>query len=334
MAYYTNPYEGLSFFSFFLELFSRILQLITGKISLSALASDEIQLLVLIGISISSGIIGTCLVLKKNTMLANSLSHTILIGIVGAYLLTRDSLSDVESHQAPIPIQAMLIAAIFMGIITTFLTEFLTKKARLQEDASTGLVFSSLFALGIVLVTVLTRSAHIGTEVVMGNVDALHLDDLKLVYFILVINIVLYLLFNKEYRVVLFDTGFSKALGFSPNFFNYLIMVQTSITVIGAFRAVGVLMILSFLTGPILAAKLWVNSLNKVILLAIFFGCMASLIGVALSRHLLSSYELTLSTAGLVILVIIFIFFISILCKLKERLVIFRVSKKEMQEAG
>lgn len=334
MPRYMNPYEGLSFFEFFIELFSRILQVITGNISFSTLASDEIQLLVLMGISISSGIIGTCLVLKKNTMLANSLSHTILIGIVGAYLITRNNLIEIDKDQGPIPIQTMLIAAIFMGIATTFLTEFLTKKARLQEDASTGLVFSSLFALGIILVTVLTRSAHIGIEVVMGNVDALHIEDLKLVYLVLMINLFLSLLFNKEYKITLFDTGFSKSLGISPNFFNYLIMIQTSITVISAFRAVGVLMILSFLTGPILSARLWVHSFNKLIFLSIFFGCLASLLGVALSRHLLSQYELALSTGGLVIAVLIFIFLLSTLYKLKERLVVFHLSKKEDPEAG
>ena len=89
--------------------------------------------------------------------------------------------------------------------------------ARLQEDASTGLVFTSLFAIGIALVTLLTRSAHLGTEVVMGNVDALQREDCVLVFIVLGLNIVLCTLFFKEYKMTTFDPGLAKALGFFNN---------------------------------------------------------------------------------------------------------------------
>src|SRR5262249_1502864 len=141
--------------------------------------------------------------------LANSLSHTILIGIVIAYLLTREG---VVGH-AHIDIKWMLLASAIMGVVTAFLTQFLTNVAKLQEDASTGLVFTSLFALGIVLVTSLTRSAHIGTEVVMGNVDALQWDDIKLVAVIVLINIALFSIFFKEFKITTFDPGLANSFG-------------------------------------------------------------------------------------------------------------------------
>ena len=78
-----NPYSGSSFFGFFAVLGQRLMGIFSGN--LEPLASDEVQLLVLVLISLSSALVGTFLVLKKKAMLANSLSHTILLGIVGAF---------------------------------------------------------------------------------------------------------------------------------------------------------------------------------------------------------------------------------------------------------
>ncbi len=175
----------------------------------------------------------------------------------------------------------------------------LTKTARLQEDASIGIVFTTLFALGITIVTVASRNAHIGVEVVMGNVDALQPQDCITALVILLGNIILIGLFYKEFVITTFDSGLARALGFSVGFFNYLLMVQVSGTVIGAFRAVGVLMVLAFITGPTLIARMLTDELRKVLLYSVMIGVLVSIIGVALSRHLVSVYELPLSTPEL-----------------------------------
>lgn len=311
---YSNPYDGQTFLGFFAVLLGRIWEFLTGQLALSNLVSDEIQILVLIGVAASSALVGSFLVLRKMTMLANSLSHTILLGIVIVYVVTHNGLFTIASnHSEHINIQAMLLAALGMGLVTTFLTELLTKVAKLQEDASTGLVFTSLFALGIVLVTLLTKDAHIGTEVVMGNVDALHIDDCRLAFVILGINVIAFLMFFKEFRITTFDAGLSKALGISPFLFNYLLMAQVSMTSIGAFRAVGVLMVLAFMTGPVLTARLLTHDLMRMIWMAVGLGCLASVVGVALSRHLLSVNGLALSTGGIVVCVIVALFLVALL---------------------
>lgn len=317
---YFNPYSGKTFAGFFLEFFYRLSQFMQGRIPLDQLASDEIQIVVLTAVAASSALVGVFLVLRRMTMLANSLSHTILIGIVIAFIITSGGvLTQSDSHSEPIHIEAMLIASLVMGVVTTFLTEFLSKTVRLQEDASIGIVFTSLFALGIILVTLVTRNAHIGTEVVMGNVDALHIDDCKLVFSILAMNVVLMLLFFKEYKITTFDSGLAKAFGISTTFFNYLLMVQTSATAIGAFRAVGVLMFLAFITGPALTARLLTDKLRTMIVLAVAIGCAASIIGVALARHMLSVYDMPLSTGGVVTCVIAVLFTLSAMRSLITR---------------
>ncbi len=304
-----NPYSGTTFFGFFVQLSIRLMAFLTGKIGTNDLVSDEIQVLVLVGIALSAAVLGCFLVLRRMTMLANALSHTILLGIVLVYfLMTKGILVQMTDPHDPIPIQAMLIASLVMGMVTTFLTEFLTKTIGLQEDASTGIVFTSLFALGVILVTLLTRNVHIGTEVVMGNVDALQFGDLKLVLAVLVLNIVLIFLFYKEYQITTFDSGLSKALGISPIFFNYLLMMQVSATAIGGFRAVGVLMVLALITGPALTARMLTHHLKWMLVLSALIGSLASVIGVALSRHFLSVGGMALSTGGVVVCVITALF--------------------------
>lgn len=299
---FLNPYYGQTFGGFIAQFLRRLMDLATGQLEFGQLTSDEIQILVLIGVAASSAMVGTFLVLRKMTMLANSLSHTILMGIVLAYVFVMPTV-DQHGSQA-IPMTALLIASLLMGFLTAFLTEFLTKTGRLQEDASTGLVFTTLFALGVVLVTILTRDAHIGTEAVMGNADALHVNDIKWVYWILGGNLCLFLLFFKEYKITTFDAKLAYALGFSPIFFNYLLMAQVSATAIGAFRAVGVLLVLAFMTGPVLMARLLTHDLKKLLFLSVGIGALASFVGVALARHLLTVYGMALSTSGIVVCVI------------------------------
>jgi len=208
-ATYHNPYYNQNFFEFFWQLILRIFGFVKGEFGIKELASDEVQMIVLMFVAISTALVGTFLVLRRMTMLANSLSHTILIGIVVVFVFTTNGVLSQGS------IQAMLIAAVVTGLITAYLTEFLTKTVKLQVDASTGIVFTTLFAIGIILVTLLTRNAHIGTEVVMGNTDALHIDDCKLVGIIILLNLFVSILFFKEYKITTFDPALAKALGIS-----------------------------------------------------------------------------------------------------------------------
>lgn len=298
---YFNPYYDQDILGFFGVFFWRAWELLSGKLSFGDIVADEIQILVLCGVACSAALVGSFLVLKKMAMLANSISHTILVGIVIAFVFTtKGFFGEAPEHDA-INVEAMLAASLIMGVVTALLTEFLTKTVRLQEDASTGLVFTTLFAIGIIMVTILTRNAHIGAEIVMGNVDALHFDDIKLIGIILVANLLLIILLYKEYEITTFDPGLARALGYSTTFFNYLLMVQVSATVVGAFRAVGVLMVLCFITGPSLIARLLTHNLKSLLLLAVCIGAGASILGVAIARHVLTVNGIALSTAGVVV---------------------------------
>lgn len=301
-----NPYYNQDFFGFFFVLFQRLSQLLTGHIGIHNLASDEIQMLVLACLGVSSALCGSFLVLKKMTMMANSISHTILLGIIPAFLLGSGERFDLFT---------LIMAAIIAAWLTAFCTQALCNFTRLQVDASLGIVFTSLFALGIILATLLTRNSHIGAETVMGNVDALHPDDLKGALFILLLNLSMIVLFYRYWQITAFDSAYATLLGIPAERFNYLLLFLSSLTLVGSFRAVGVLMVLTFITAPPLIARLFCSSLKKLLFISTTIAFFVSLSGVALSRHFLTVYDLALSTGGLLVTLFGIIYLLSITFK-------------------
>ena len=277
-------------------LFKRIFQALFGEGG--TLATDEVQLLVLIMIALSSALVGTFLVLKKMTMLANSLSHTILLGIVGAFLIMRGE--GIYSMS----LSALLIGALITALCTTFSTEFLHKKLRLQEDTSIGMIFTAFFALGVILVTTLSKNTHLSIEAIMGNVDALHPKDVKQVFYLFLFNAALIFFFFRRLEILAFDSELARNMGISLVFFNYLLMFQTALTAIGSFRAVGAFLFLAFLVAPVLTARFFTHRLKPLLFLAGGIGVLAALCAVALSRHFLSVYHVPLATSGLVALIL------------------------------
>ncbi len=297
-----NPYWGADFVQFFVTLIARIYHFFTG--GESRLASDELQLLVLVLMSVATALIGTFFVLRKMTMLANALSHTILPGVVLSFLAYHMYKGPSESFDFShlLPSDTFLIGgALLSSFVTTFLTRLIVVYLPVAEDASIGMVFTLLFALGIILVTTLTKSAHVGAELLMGNVDALHRADLELMFWIFVFTVAIVLFFWRALFLTSFDPLFAKMCQVSCEKVNYLLMALVSISAIGAFRACGVLIFLAFLVTPSLLARRLSHSLKAVAAISCLVAAIASVVGVALSRHILSVYGLACSTSGIIV---------------------------------
>jgi manganese/zinc/iron transport system permease protein len=303
-----NPYSGQDFFGFFSVFFSRVFLLITGKVPLHQMASDEIQCFVLLFLGVALAFLGSFLVLKQMTMLANALSHTILLGIIVSFLLFQSLFSIEHLESSFTSMKVLWIASLLSGVFTVLLTQFCTKIFHLQEDASIGLVFTTLFALGVLLVTLYTKNLHLGTEAVMGNIDALHYDDVKASATLALINMAFCVLFFRGFYLSAFDSGFAKSLGWPVGILDYLLMVLTAAGAIASFRAVGVLLFLSFLVGPTLISLRYTCSVKKLIILSFLVSAGCSFLAVALSRHILTVYKAPLSTSGLVVTIIFLVY--------------------------
>lgn len=286
-----NPYWGKHIGSFFTVLLKRIFLFLTGNLSIQDLATDELQILILLCIAISSSLVGCFLVLRKMTMQANALSHTVLCGILVSHLICNHTTHTLTGY---------MIASLITALITISLIQLLTRYAQVQEDASIGLVFTTLFALGIVGVSMYGRNMHIGTEIVMGNIDALSLSDCNISLLALFSNLAITLVFFPTMRLLAFDTQFAKSLGVNIAIFELLLIIQTAITTTAAFRAVGALLVLAFFVGPTLTARLFTHKLRTLLILSCLSSVGCSLCGVALARHILSLYNIPLSTSALI----------------------------------
>ncbi len=257
--------------------------------------TDGIQMAVLSAIAVACGLISPFLVLKRMTMFANSLSHTILLGIALAFLWTGGAFFSLPH---------LLIGASFAALMTALFTGGLVRFFRLQEDASIGLVFTALFAAGITVVTLFTRDAHIGIEAVMGNADVLQQSDLRLALSLVGLNLAMVLLFYKQFQLLSFDPHGAKTIGIPCHLFHFLFLGLVAATCIGAFRAVGALLVLAFLVGPYLIARLFCHRLPWLLFWTPCVGVAASLSGVLLSRYFFTVFGWSLSTGGLVVVVI------------------------------
>lgn len=250
--------------------------------------TDLLQIGVLCSVALACGLLGPFLVLRRMAMFANSLSHTILLGIAAAFLAVGSSFN----------LGTLLIGAFLSAIMTAFFTGGLVRIFRLQEDASIGLVFTALFALGITVVTLYMKNVHLGLEAVMGNADILHAGDLKLALSLVGLNLGAIVLFYRQLKLNSFDPNLGRVLKVPS--LHFLLLFLTAATCIGAFKAVGVLLVLSFLVGPFLTARLFCSRLKFLLWLTPLIGMGASILGVLISRIAFDCFGLALSTGGIV----------------------------------
>lgn len=304
-----NPYMHQDIFGFFATLFKRLPLFLQGKLPFEALSSDEVQLIVLSLVAFSSALVGSFLTLRKMAMFANALSHTILLGIIGAYLLLAPPGADF--HET-IGMKELLVASLISALLTGCLTEFVAKVLKVHKEASIGLVFTSLFSLSVLLVSLIHSNIHMGLDLVMGNADALTLQDIKSVVWVAALNLFCITLCFKELKITSFDASLARTFGLPLGFFHMLLMLLTSLSATSAFRCVGVLMVLGLFVIPSLFARLFATTLLKHLLWAGAVALSAAILGVALSRHMLFVYGLPLSTSGIVVILLVLFYLVGV----------------------
>lgn len=250
-------------------------------------ASLEIQVIAIL-ISIACAMSGTFLVLRKMSMMTDSITHTILFGIVVAYFITRDLNSPI-----------LIVGAALVGVLTVWLTETVVKTKLVSEDSAIGLVFSFLFSLAIFLVTKYADSVHLDVDtVLLGDLTYAPFDrfifngvDIASVGLIVslvlvVINLIFIIVFYRVLKLSTFDTLLATTLGFSPVIIHYALMTLVSVTAVGAFQSAGSILVIAFMIVPPATAYLLSNDLKVILFLSAFFGGLNSVLGYQLATYL------------------------------------------------
>lgn len=249
---------------------------------LDAFFGDIALMIILTGalVGCASTLVGTFLVLRGNSMLSDAISHSIILGIVVVWLLTRQTTG---------PIQ--IIGAALTGVLTVFLTEFLFGTRRVKYDAAIGLVFPVLFSIGVLLLNVYARDVHIDQHtVLLGEIGFVWLDTMTiggyevpeaLVFMSLmtVVNLLFVTLFYKELKITTFDPGLAAALGFAPSIMFYALLFLVSATGVAAFDAVGAVLFIAFVIVPPSAAYLLTDRLWLMLTYGALIAIASSVLG-------------------------------------------------------
>lgn len=235
------------------------------------------------------GMLGCYLILRKMAMVGDAISHAVLPGIVLAFLFSgsRDSVT-------------MLLGAGLIGVFTTFLIEFLHSKARLQTDASIGVTFTWLFAIGVILVSAFAGKVDLDQDCVLyGEIAYVPLDVIitksgvvlgpKALYVISILftALVLFIILGyKELFLTTFDPAFAKAIGISTTLWHYLLMGAVSATTVASFESVGAILVVALLIAPAATAYLLTDNFKHMLILACLVGTVASIAGYFLAYWL------------------------------------------------
>jgi manganese/zinc/iron transport system permease protein len=235
--------------------------------------------------AIACALVGSFLLLRRMAMLADAISHAILPGLVAGYFVARGP-----------NVLVGALGALASGLLTVTLVEVLLRSGRVKGDAAIGLVFPALFALGTFLVSRFFEDVHLDTDAILyGEIAFAYFDRLIVNGYdigpqplyvlggLVVVNLLFVLAFYKELKLATFDAGFAAATGFSPILLHYLLMTMVSLTTVGAFTAVGAVLVIAFLIVPPATAYLLTDRLPRMIVLAAIVGVVAATSGYALA---------------------------------------------------
>ena len=230
-------------------------------------------------------VLGCYLVLRRMSLLGDAVSHSILAGIAGAFLLT--------GSIGPLP---MFVGALAAGLLTAFLTQSLTNIGKIPEDSSMGVVFTSLFAVGVILISSpALRKSHLDDCMLVGLLDVVSLDTewiggwkiprtlLSLVPMLAVI-LLFVTVFWKELKISSFDPELATSMGINAALMHYLLMGMVASTTVASMQAVGVVLVIAMLIVPAATAHLLTDRLGWMIALAVLAGTTSAIFGCLWAR--------------------------------------------------
>lgn len=263
--------------------------------------SPEFEILAIAVVTaVAAALPGTYLVLRRTAMVSDAISHAILPGIVVAFFLTRDLNSPL-----------LLLAAAATGVLTVVLIEALIRSRLVPEDAAIGIVFPALFSIGVILISRGAANVHLDTDaVLLGElafapfhrlaVAGLDLGPVALwsMGAILVVNTVLILLAFKELKIATVDASLAALLGFHPVVVHYGLMTMVSVTAVGAFDAVGSILVVALMIAPPATAYLLAERLGSMIGLAVAIAAADATLGWAAAMALDVSIAGSIATAS------------------------------------
>ena len=256
-------------------------------------------------VALACGLLGNFLILRRMALMGDAISHSILPGIVIAFLI--------GENRGPF---AMFVGAVTAGVVTTALIEVIQRRTRIKQDAAMGIIFTSLFAIGVLLVSVFAGQIDLDAECVLyGELGFVGLEQEPTVIFgfesgrpqivimgvVCVVVIAFVAAFYKELLVTCFDPGLATSLGIRPAVWHYAFMAMLSVVIVSSFRAVGAILVVATLVLPGATAYLLASRLPTMLALSALHAALSAVFGMHFGVWLNCSFGAALVVAGAIL---------------------------------
>jgi ABC-type Mn2+/Zn2+ transport system permease subunit len=243
-------------------------------------------LIAAVAVGIVCSVLGTYIVLRGMAFLGDALAHTILPGVVIAFLLG----------------WPLAVGALVMGLLTALGIGALSGQGMVKEDTAIGIIFAGSFALGVALLSTVGNYTVDLTHFLFGNLLGVSTADLWTILVLGGAVLLLIVLFYKEFLVISFDLTLAKTLRLPTTFLRYLLLVLLAVTIVVALQVVGIALIMAMLVTPAASASLLTRRLPSMMIVSAIIGAVSGAIGVY------GSYYLNVASGPAVVLVATFIF--------------------------
>ena len=227
------------------------------------------------------GLMGGFLLLRKRSLMGDTLSHATLPGVGLSFMLLVALGGDGKS----LPI--LLAGAGITGIIGCVAVLFIRKQTRIKDDAAMGIVLSVFFGAGVSILGVIQKmpeGSAAGLEsFIYGKTASMVMSDFQILVLVTFCVITCSLLLFKELRLLCFDENFAAALGWPVKYLDILLLALITAVMVAGLQAVGLILIIAFLITPAAAARFWTNQLDRMLLLSVIIGAASGWLGASLS---------------------------------------------------
>lgn len=267
-------------------------------------------------IGILGGISGSYAVLRKQSLLGDSIAHASLAGIAVSYMLTQTKSTEV-----------LLLGALVIGLIATYIINFFVRHAKVNFDSSLAIVMTMFFGIGLMLLTQIQKtpdSNQAGLDrFLFGQAATIRNTDVQLSFIVLLITIVIMIIFWKPLKVYTFNPEYAKTIGYNTSLLSFILSSFVVTSVIIGIQMVGVVLMSSLLIAPGVAALQWSKSFKSMVILSGVVGGLGGLGGTIIS----SSYD-KFPTGPAIVVVMSIMVFLSLLFSPYRGLVFRKIKEK------
>jgi ABC-type Mn2+/Zn2+ transport system permease subunit/Mn-dependent DtxR family transcriptional regulator len=218
-------------------------------------------------VAIVAAVVGCLVVLRRMAFLGDALSHAMIAGVAGGYLVMK-MIFGLEAH-AP----GMLLGSLLAAIATVALISFVSRISRVKEDTAIGIMYTGIFALGVVAVSIFRHYIHIDLmHFIMGDVLGVADSDLWVSAFVAASVLTVIILFFRHFQITTFDPVMAASIGLPVLLLDYLLTTCVSLVVVSAVSMVGVILVVGLLITPAATAYLLCDRLDRMMMLSALFG--------------------------------------------------------------